>query len=25
VRPYDMFCAQVEVNGTLQPRFARTA
>jgi len=25
VRPYDMFCAQVEVDGTLQPRFARTA
>jgi hypothetical protein len=22
VRPYDMFCAKVDVNGTLQPRFA---
>lgn len=23
VRPFDMFCAQVEVDGTLRPRFAR--
>lgn len=22
VRPYEMFCAQVEVDGTLRPRFA---
>ncbi|WNH47272.1 DUF1653 domain-containing protein [Stenotrophomonas aracearum] len=25
VRPYEMFCATVEVDGVTQPRFARTA
>jgi hypothetical protein len=25
VRPYEMFCAQVEVNGVTQPRFAASS
>lgn len=25
VRPYEMFCATVEVDGVTQPRFARTS